>query len=318
MPPTVLSAAAILSTSFALQPGGQHGGPSGYQPEQLIPDQILLGFERPDAGDRWITVNDNVMGGRSSGGPSFGDGVLTFSGSTNTNGGGFSSIRTRPGSFGLDDAAGLLLRVRGDGRTFIASLNTDERSRGFNINYWARFETSGDGRWQTVRIPFDSFIPTFMGEDVTGRIADLDRGVIDSIGLYIYDKEDGDFRLDVDWIGSFAADSLASEWPETETHAGGGEAGRAMEILTLAIDRGVPRFNHSQHGACADIYEVAIRSLVSRPGSLPTEATDALSAGLDAARRERSDTARAWVYRKAMDTALARLAAGTQMAAMDR
>ncbi len=41
----------------------------------------------------WQTVNDNVMGGRSLGGPEFADGLMVFAGETNTDGGGFSSLR---------------------------------------------------------------------------------------------------------------------------------------------------------------------------------------------------------------------------------
>ncbi|MEL7033379.1 MAG: CIA30 family protein [Pseudomonadota bacterium] len=38
----------------------------------------------------WRTVNDGVMGGLSDGGSVLENGTLTFSGNTNTNGGGFS------------------------------------------------------------------------------------------------------------------------------------------------------------------------------------------------------------------------------------
>ena len=63
---------------------------------------------------RWRTVNDNVMGGRSRGGYRIEDGALRFRGSTNTNGGGFSSIRSVPKSLALN-GDGLALRLRGDG-----------------------------------------------------------------------------------------------------------------------------------------------------------------------------------------------------------
>ena len=53
-------------------------------------------FDQPDASRQWVTVNDNVMGGRSIGDFTIKEGKLVFRGSTNTNGGGFSSIRSRP------------------------------------------------------------------------------------------------------------------------------------------------------------------------------------------------------------------------------
>ena len=50
--------------------------------------------ERSDLG--WYVLNDNVMGGRSEGTFRIEGGELDFAGSTNTRGGGFSSIRTKP------------------------------------------------------------------------------------------------------------------------------------------------------------------------------------------------------------------------------
>lgn len=58
-------------------------------------DMTLLSFESPDEARAWFTVNDNVMGGRSLGNSAHMNDVLLFAGSTNTNGGGFSSIRRR-------------------------------------------------------------------------------------------------------------------------------------------------------------------------------------------------------------------------------
>ena len=56
----------------------------------------LADFTGEQAGPGWYVVNDNVMGGRSEGDFEVGQGELRFAGRTNTNGGGFSSIRTRP------------------------------------------------------------------------------------------------------------------------------------------------------------------------------------------------------------------------------
>lgn len=50
-------------------------------------------FSDDDHNDRWRSVNDNVMGGRSLGDFAFDDGIMTFTGSINTNGGGFASVR---------------------------------------------------------------------------------------------------------------------------------------------------------------------------------------------------------------------------------
>ena len=162
------------------------------------------------AEERWMTVNDNVMGGRSTGGPEFADGLLTFSGSTNTNGGGFSSIRTRPADHDLTGNAGLLIRVRGDGRTYKASLRTDVTNGRWQIPFRADFDTV-EGQWLEVFIPFEDFTPTFMGREIRDNAPVLDLAEVQSMGFMIYDKQDGPFQLEVDWVQAVAEVPASTE-----------------------------------------------------------------------------------------------------------
>ena len=272
--------------------------------ETPTPDRVLANFFDPGEPSRWITVNDNVMGGRSTGGPVFADGILTFSGSTNTNGGGFSSIRTREQSWDIGDADGLLVRVRGDGRSYIAAMTTDQRAMWGVVSYWQEFDTT-DGEWATLRLPFHEFTPTTRGVDLTGRVAPLDPAKAETIGFYIYDKKDGPFRLDVAWIGTYTESEPPSDPPRAET-AGGSQ--RVLAALELAISRGVPRFNRGDHGACADIYETSLTTLLAVSDDLPAEARTEAEEGLRAGRSARSQADRAWAYRGAIDT-VARLVA---------
>ncbi|MEM9065616.1 MAG: fasciclin domain-containing protein [Planctomycetota bacterium] len=73
-------------------------------------------------------------------------------------------------------------------------------------------------------------------------------------------------------------------------------------VIRLAIEKGAPLFNHHQPGACADIYEVALVSLLGRndlKSSTKSTINTALSRGLDA----HNDTDRAWAYRRGLDNA---------------
>jgi len=139
-------------------------GASGAQDENALE---LTDFTTGTADLGWYVVNDNVMGGRSEGDFRIGDGELHFAGSTNTNGGGFSSIRTKPLDLDLSPYAGIRLRVKGDGRRYTWRLATDARWRGGEIGYWADFETR-DGEWHTVDVPFSSFVPGFAAPGWTG------------------------------------------------------------------------------------------------------------------------------------------------------
>lgn len=140
----------------------------------------------------WFVVNDNVMGGRSDGDFEQKQGELFFAGRTNTNGGGFSSIRTKAMQLDLANYAGIRLRVLADGRRYTWRLTTTARWRGRQISYWADFDTQ-QGTWSTIDIPFSSFVPQFRGSRLDGPA--LDSGQITGMGLMIYDKQDGPFAV---------------------------------------------------------------------------------------------------------------------------
>ena len=146
--------------------------------------------QSPDLG--WYIQNDNVMGGRSQGNFEISSNKLIFLGNTNTDGGGFSSIRTQPLQLDLSDRTGIRVHVMGDGRLYTWHLQTDALWRGRKVSYWADFSTSA-GQVSSVDIPFTSFKPQFRGFKLDGP--ELNTQLITQLGLYIYDKNDGPFEL---------------------------------------------------------------------------------------------------------------------------
>ena len=161
--------------------------------------RLLEDFTSPGANFCWFIVNDSVMGGRSEGSIDCETAGLRFVGRTNTDGGGFSSIRTEDVALDLSRYDGIRLRVRGDGRRYTWRLTTDARWRGGRISYWADFETEA-GLWTDVRIPFAAFRPTYRGTELDGP--SLDTARIAGMGLMIYDGKDGAFEL---WLHSIEA-----------------------------------------------------------------------------------------------------------------
>lgn len=162
------------------------------QETEIMDTLILSEFtgDSPDLG--WYIQNDNVMGGQSQGRFQVASDELIFSGNTNTDGGGFSSIRTHPLQLDLSDRSGIRVKVKGDGRRYTWHLQTDARWRGRSVNYWADFNTS-TGEVVSVDIPFTSFVPQFRGFKLDGP--ELNTRQITQLGLYIYDKNDGPFEL---------------------------------------------------------------------------------------------------------------------------
>ncbi len=163
-------------------------------------DLLLTDFVSDDTDLGWFVVNDNVMGGRSDGGFAVQEGELHFSGITNTRGGGFSSIRTVPMQLDLSSYAGIRMRVKGDGRRYTFRLTTDARWWGRPISYWADFDTVDDA-WITVDVPFSRFVPQFRGMRLDGPALGLDQ--VTSLGLMIYDKQDGPFELHLDSVHAY-------------------------------------------------------------------------------------------------------------------
>ncbi|TAG07330.1 MAG: CIA30 family protein [Verrucomicrobia bacterium] len=153
-----------------------------------------------DANDepKWIAQNDGVMGGLSTGRPIIADGMLDFSGTLSLeNNGGFSSIMTHEKKFDLTGMKQMILRVKGDGRTYRLRISTDAKHRGSSIVYMAEFPTQA-GQWLEVSVPFSSMKPSHHGNDLSGPALDLTK--IEEIGLLIGDKRAGDFSLKIDWM----------------------------------------------------------------------------------------------------------------------
>ena len=164
------------------------------------PGTILFQFSGSEGDGAWSAVNDDVMGGVSSGGARIIDGVLHFRGILSLeNNGGFSSVRSTGPAHDLSTAKEILLRVRGDGRTYRLQLSTGASFRGARVSYQAPFPTRR-GQWTEVVIPLDSLEPRFRGQKLRGP--PLDRSRIVEFGLSLSDGNPGPFALEVDWIRS--------------------------------------------------------------------------------------------------------------------
>ena len=59
--------------------------------------------------------------------------------------------------------------------------------------------------WITVDIPFASFVPRFRGYELPGP--ELDSGDITGMGLMIYDRDDGPFKLQLGSVSAYAPEA---------------------------------------------------------------------------------------------------------------
>jgi len=63
------------------------------------------------------------------------------------------------------------------------------------------FETLKD-EWQTLRLPFEEFLPAFRGRFVREALH-LDLSCVTSLGLMVSDRQAGPFRLEIARIGAY-------------------------------------------------------------------------------------------------------------------
>ena len=190
----------ILMTALLMHAKEKDSSIKKEDSQQVAEYTVVHNFKENDASSKWVTVNDNVMGGRSKGGFVIKKDRLIFSGATNTNGGGFSSIRTKPQNLDFQNKQGVIIKFKGDGRTY----KFDARMGNSSVAHRVDFKTKANPKdWQTVKIDFASLSPTWRGMALYGRRFELDAANIRSIGFMIYDKKDGPFELKVDWIKAY-------------------------------------------------------------------------------------------------------------------
>lgn len=155
-----------------------------------------------DNAANWQIVNDGVMGGLSKGNFAISEaGILTFSGTLSLkNNGGFSSLRSAAIDRNLSDEIGILLRIRGDGRTYNMRLESDATFRGMPVSFSGEFETKA-GQWEQIKIPFSKFRGSWRGISLPKE--KLNPAVIRELGLLIADKKSGPFKLEIEYIRTY-------------------------------------------------------------------------------------------------------------------
>jgi len=147
----------------------------------------------------WRTVDDRVMGGVSKSRMIPQERFASFQGRLSLeNNGGFASVRSPELDERLEDVDSIRLKVRGDGRTYQLSIRTDRVSDG--VRYRTSFETE-DGVWEEVDLSFEDFTATWRGRRVPG-VPGLRAADVRSFGLMVADKQDGQFRLDVESLSA--------------------------------------------------------------------------------------------------------------------
>ncbi len=145
---------------------------------------------------RWMIVNDDVMGGRSVSDAAWvnGERVIRFKGELSLeNNGGFASLRgaVTPGFF--SNSKNICIEIKGDGREYQFRLRNSYRFGSYA--YVASFQTE-KGQWQKHCFNNDSFQAQFRGRQLP-NIGPPDFNEIRQVGFLIADKIEQNFTLDI-------------------------------------------------------------------------------------------------------------------------
>jgi len=240
----------------------------------------------------WMVVNDTVMGGVSEAEVKpHPDGGVTFSGDLSLeNNGGFTSTRTGDIPRDWSNVSALKFEVVGDGRTYIATVRTPQRSMR-RIYYRQAFDTVA-GEATTITLPLEDFEAYTFGRrrPSAPSLAQV-RSRVGSIGVMLADKNPGPFSLRI-----MSVTGVTGESPEPLT------VGSARSALIDAIERGVPLFNQGDADRCADVYATALTTLLlAAPDQFSSDQTEVIVVALQKAQQAETDEERAWILRRAID-----------------
>jgi uncharacterized surface protein with fasciclin (FAS1) repeats len=181
--------------------------------------------------ESWSSVNDDVMGGMSKGGiKRSAEGTMVFTGSLSLeNNGGFASVRMKPAELGLSAMSALVVKARGDGRTYWVDLRVNDQMSA--SSYRAYLPTTA-GKWTETNLPLADFKLQVFGRDLPGKAVDPTK--VASVGFTIADKKEGPFGLEIELIKAGGIEAAAEPADGAETLVDVAKAAGSFKTLLAA------------------------------------------------------------------------------------
>ena len=171
----------------------------------IFADVQILDSKLNNRNLNWSTVNDTVMGGRSSSiwkAGSFSSSVFKGYLSLENNGG-FASVRHNVRNKDFSDESGIYLKFIGDGRTYQFRIRSKSASW---ADYYHEFETQDD-KELSIFLPFQDFKASWRGLNLRMLPSLKSRDVIE-VGLFLSDKKQGKFKLEISEISAMTKESF--------------------------------------------------------------------------------------------------------------
>lgn len=164
----------------------------------ITSEDYTINFSTSDGDQGWVIVNDDVMGGRSTSFAFLKENSLVFKGNVSLeNNGGFASIRGPYQKRDLSQFETVIIRCRGTARKFAISL--DNSRAWYRPNYKFEF-TPEEQAWTKIEIPLREFKESRVGEYSGQTMTNENLKRVIRMGIILYDKKEGPFDLEIDYI----------------------------------------------------------------------------------------------------------------------
>ena len=140
----------------------------------------------------WKTVDDAVMGGKSSGYFSLneeGHGVYEGDVSLENNGG-FASVKCQVDAINTKGFSKIRLKIKGDGKRYQFRIKDNSSNKHAYIAY---FQTSTD--WEIIELSLANMYPTFKGKKLD--MPNFNGDKIEEIAFLIANKKTEHFKLEI-------------------------------------------------------------------------------------------------------------------------
>jgi monofunctional biosynthetic peptidoglycan transglycosylase len=240
----------------------------------------------------WGSVNDTVMGGRSSSDLAWNkQNELVWTGRLSLeNNGGFVSIRTQGAKLDWAQYDGLEVVVVGAGRDI--QLTAQRRDMVVRAGgYRALIHTKAASETR-IFVPFSAFVLKRFGREIDGPALASALQQASEVGLLMADKREGPFQVTLKSIKPARYSDTTRMSPEVQPK------------LVAAIEKGVPVFNSGNAEGCAAIYRAVLTEL-SQGGKLGSAnwSIGLVNTALSRSLKQDASSA-AWTLRKAMDSVL--------------
>jgi NADH dehydrogenase [ubiquinone] 1 alpha subcomplex assembly factor 1 len=148
--------------------------------------------------ENWYSVNDGVMGGRSSGNTRYSEDALSFSGDVSfANNGGFASVRSDYQNWDFSNYSQVTIKYRCEGQSLALSL--DHYGRWYQPNYKIVLPAT-EMKWETLTVPLKDFKEYRVGRLTGNNISKEVLTRIIRMGIITNDKKEGPFKAEIDFI----------------------------------------------------------------------------------------------------------------------